>query len=160
MDSERFNVGLVWSGRPTHRQNYWRSLAFRDLLPLASIAHVKFYSMQKGLASDAFEEVASLLDIEDLSQELHDFDDTAAVISNLDLVISVDTAVAHLAGALGRPTWTLLHWPSDWRWLADRDDSPWYPTMRLFRRGPDEEWQAVTKRVASALSELVTRSMA
>jgi tetratricopeptide (TPR) repeat protein len=158
MDQKRLNVGLVWSGWPAHRQNYWRSIPARDLAALAEAGPVTFYALQKDASAAGIEEIAPLLDIRDISADLHDFDDTAAVISNLDLVISVDTAVAHLAGALGRPTWTLLHCPPDWRWLTDRDDSPWYPTMRLFRREPAEEWPAVLKRVVSALTLLVAQS--
>ncbi len=158
MNPARFNIGLVWAGRPTYMENYWRSLTVRALSPLAGTGPVTFYALQKDAVAAEVETISSLLDIRDLSADLHDFDDTAAVISNLDLVISVDTAVAHLAGALGRPTWTLLHFPSDWRWLTDREDSPWYPTMRLFRRAPDEEWVAVIKRVASELAVLVSRS--
>lgn len=151
MAGGRLNVGLAWSGRPTHRDNYWRSLAIRDLAPLAGVPAVKFHSLQKGVPAADFKEVAALLDIEDTAAELNDFDATAALIDSLDLVISVDTSVAHLAGALGRPAWTMLHWPADWRWLTAREDSPWYPTMRLFRRAPEEAWPAVIARVAAAL---------
>ena len=152
IDTKQINVGLVWSGRTTHSENYWRSLTMQDLVPLEATAPVKFYSLQKGTDQDEFQAIASTLNIVDLSAELHDFGDTAAVISNLDLVITVDTAVAHLAGALGRPTWILLHFPADWRWLTEREDSPWYPTMRLFRREVDENWETVMRRVSSALS--------
>ena len=87
----------------------------------------------------------------DLTQEIKDFADTAALIENLDLVISVDTAVAHLAGALGRPVWTLLPFSPDWRWLADRDDSPWYPTMRLFRQPLPGDWRSVISKIKANL---------
>ncbi len=154
MDTQQFKVGLVWAGHVTNSDNYWRSLSVRDLAPLAGVDRVTFYSLRVGGAVSEFAELAELLDITDLSAELHDFDETAAVVANLDLVISVDTAVAHLAGALGRPTWTLLHFPSEWRWLTDREDSPWYPTMRLFRCAPGEGWSAVMRRVASQLREM------
>lgn len=157
MDPQLFNVGLVWTGRPEHRENYWRSLTPRDLAPLSEAGPVKFHSLQKDATGVGIEAIASVLDIADLSEDLHDFDDTAAVIRSLDLVISVDTSVAHLAGALGRPTWTLLHCPADWRWLVDREDCLWYPTMRLFRQAPGEKWSAVTERLASELTLVATR---
>ena len=91
----------------------------------------------------------------DPTAELADFADDAALMSELDLVISIDTATAHLAGALGKPVWTLIHFPADWRWLLGRDDSPWYPTMRLFRRSQTEAWNDVAVRVGQALRHFV-----
>jgi ADP-heptose:LPS heptosyltransferase len=88
-------------------------------------------------------------------QEFEDFSDTAAVIENLDLVISIDTSVAHLAGAMGKPVWALLPYACDWRWLLNREDSPWYPSMRLFRQTKNGDWNSVLQGVASALEELV-----
>jgi ADP-heptose:LPS heptosyltransferase len=95
------------------------------------------------------------LRLADYTDELEDFADTAALIMNLDLVISVDTSVAHLAGALGRPVWTLLHADPDWRWLLQREDSPWYPTMRLFRQPVLGDWDPVIRRVAAELEAVV-----
>ena len=91
----------------------------------------------------------------DLAAELGDFADDAALMSNLDLIISINTATAHLAGALGRRVWTLTQFPPDWRWLLGRDDSPWYPTMRLFRRGRHEDWAQVILRLGDAIRQLV-----
>lgn len=151
IDSSQLNVGLVWAGRSTHPENYWRSMSPQDLFPLADSGAINFYSLQKDLIFNEYKLVSSKLNIKDLSRDVHDFDDTAAIISNLDLIITVDTAVAHLAGALGRPVWTLVHFPPDWRWMMDREDSPWYPTMRLFRRGKEEAWVTVIQRVSEAL---------
>jgi ADP-heptose:LPS heptosyltransferase len=93
--------------------------------------------------------------IVNLDDRLNDFADTAAVMAQLDLIISVDTAVVHLAGALGREVWTLLPFTSDWRWLADRDDSPWYPSMRLFRQDKPDDWDGIFRKVTAALSEKI-----
>jgi ADP-heptose:LPS heptosyltransferase len=92
----------------------------------------------------------------DWTAELHDFADTAALIDNLDLIITIDSAVAHLAGAMAKPVWVLLPWRSDWRWLSDRDDSPWYPTMRLFRQPKPGDWDAPMQQVAKALRSRAT----
>jgi hypothetical protein len=127
-------------------------MRLRDLLPLLDI-EATFVSLQKEVrAGDA----ASLesCDMLRFSGEIGDFSDTAALISQLDLVISVDTSVAHLAGALGKPVWILLTHAPDWRWLLDRDDSPWYPSARLFRQRETREWGSVTMRVREALLEL------
>jgi ADP-heptose:LPS heptosyltransferase len=94
------------------------------------------------------------MDISDYTGELNDFADTAAFVANLDLVIAVDTSVAHLAGAMGKPTWALIPFAPDWRWLIGREDSPWYPTMRLFRQKSIGDWESAIERVAAALSEL------
>ena len=96
--------------------------------------------------------------IDDLAPQLNDFADTAAAIEQLDLVIAVDTAVAHLAGTLGKPVWVLSYFPSEWRWLLAREDSPWYPTMRLFRQSSnDQDWSPVVERLAQALSHVAAR---
>ena len=95
------------------------------------------------------------MQIIDYTEEIADFSDTAALIQNLDLIISVDTAVAHLAGALGKPVWTLLPFVPDWRWMLEREDSPWYPTMRLFRQPSPGDWESVIVRIKEALKELV-----
>lgn len=143
-------VGLVWSGG-VHTKNPRRNMTlvqFRDLL---GVAGVKFFSLQKG------EETAQLAGVDpeliiDLAPHLGDFADTAAAIQALDLVISVDTAVAHVAGALARPVWTLLPFAPDWRWLLNRYDSPWYPTMRLFRQPAPGDWSSIVARVATELA--------
>lgn len=150
-------VGLVWAGNPGHRSDRDRSLAPLQLAPLARLpdnAKVTFYNLQKGTVS-AHAAGMPPLPLIDLQQQNRNLADAAALIANLDLVITVDTAVAHLAGALGRPVWVLLQFGSDWRWLRDREDSPWYPTMRLFRQETLGNWQPVIERVTRELAALV-----
>jgi Flp pilus assembly protein TadD len=153
IQNDDFKVGLVWAGSPTHRRDLERSLNLEQLAPLTQLQGVTFYSLQMGPAAQQIANAPAGMKIIDLGKEIIDFADTAAIIANLDLVISVDTAVAHLAGALGKPVWVLLYYPAEWRWLLDRDDSPWYPTMRLFRQGSDRDWSMVIQRLISALKE-------
>jgi Flp pilus assembly protein TadD len=144
-------VGLVWAGNPKKRTDRERSLNLSMLGPILALPDIVFFSLQKG--PRAAEAAAGPLAgrIIDLGPHLNDFADTAAAVSCLDLVISVDTAVAHLAGALARPVWTLLPFAPDWRWLLHRDDSPWYPSMRLLRQSCRGDWASV---VAYAANEL------
>jgi tetratricopeptide (TPR) repeat protein len=144
-------IGLVWASQSKHRTAAEKSLPLAALAPLAAIAGLRFYSLQKGEAAAQAERPPAGMRIENLSDELRDFSDTAAAVANLDLVISVDTAVAHLAGAMGRPAWTLLKFAPDWRWLLAREDSPWYPTMRLFRQQKPADWYPVIGAVTAAL---------
>jgi tetratricopeptide (TPR) repeat protein len=148
-------VGLVWAGDANHLRDRYRSIALAALGPLADVAGVRFYSLQKGAAASQMSAPPAGMPIDDLGAELEDFADTAAVLDQLDLVISVDTSVAHLAGALGKRVWMLIPTPADWRWLTDRDDTPWYPTMRLFRQRRQGDWQDVVQRVSKALRELL-----
>jgi Tetratricopeptide repeat/Glycosyltransferase family 9 (heptosyltransferase) len=145
-------VGLVWAGRPTHGDDRKRSLTLQQLRPLLDQTVVDWYSLQLGPASEQRHQAG--LSICDLSEDLHDFADTAAAIANLDLVISVDTSVAHLAAAMGKPTWIMLPNVADWRWLRDRCDTPWYPSVRLFRQPKIGDWSAVIEEVRRALIEL------
>jgi hypothetical protein len=145
-------IGLVWSGRPTHKNDRNRSVKLRALLPLLDIDAV-FVSLQHDLRADDAATLKDQKNIIHFGDELRDFSDTAALISNLDLVISVDTSVAHLAGALSKPVWVLLPFIPDWRWLLDRDDSPWYPTARLFRQGNNRVWDDAIVRVRDALRD-------
>jgi hypothetical protein len=144
---ERRRVGLVWAGNPLHRNDLSRSLQPSDFSPLAGIDHVAFVSLQFG--SD---EMPPGLGGYPLGRSLRDFSDTAALVSQLDLVISADTSTAHLAGALGVPVWTLVPHAPDWRWLLDRTDSPWYPTMRLYRQSRRGDWASV---IAQARADLI-----
>lgn len=154
--SSGLKVGLVWAGSPSHQSNRYRSLLLEQLLPLANIPGVTFYSLQKGTAAAQAAHPPAGMKLIDLSGDITDFADTAAIISNLDLVISVDTSVAHLAGALGQPVWLMLYFPAEWRWLLERNDSPWYPNMRLFRQDSTREWDPVLQQMASALRTLVS----
>ncbi len=138
-------VGLVWAGNPKHTRDRLRSIALKQLGRLTRMQGATFYSLQKGPASSDL--ASSPLPIIDLSKHLEDFAVTAAIIAKLDLVICVDTAVAHLAGAMGKPVWLLVAHVGDWRWLRDRTDSPWYPTMRLFRQQATGRWDDVLEQV-------------
>jgi lipoprotein NlpI len=144
-------VGLAWAGSPVHRNDHNRSIALRELLAELPGA-LRYVSLQKGVpASDRHAlDGQQMLDWTD---DLHDFSDTAALVHALDLVISVDTSTVHLAGSLGRPCWVMLPFHPDWRWLLDRDDSPWYPTLRLFRQERRGDWAGVVARVAEALRQ-------
>ena len=149
-----FRVGLVWRGNPRFHNDEARSLPnLATLAPVLSHPEVRFVSLQTGPAATE----ATVPGIaRALGGQLGDFAATAAVVANLDLVISVDTAVAHLAGAMGRPCWVLLPgYLPDWRWLIDREDSPWYPSLRLFRQPRDGSWATVVEEVAAALEALV-----
>jgi len=145
-------VGLAWAGNPAHKNDRNRSLALEKLAPLAGAPDTVFFSLQKGPQSEEALNPPAGLKLIDLQNDLPDFHHTAAAIMNLDLVISVDSAVAHLAGALGRPVWTLLPFAPDWRWMLDRTDSPWYPTMRLFRQKQRGDWDSVVREVCRELS--------
>jgi tetratricopeptide (TPR) repeat protein len=144
-------VGLVWAGSKTHRNDRNRSIAASQLAALAAIPGVCFVSLQKDATPEQIAELNLGPKLIDHTADLHDFADTAGLIANLDLVISVDTSVAHLAGGMGKPVWLLLPFDPDWRWLLDREDSPWYPTMRLFRQREAENWSDVIARIADAL---------
>lgn len=146
----RFRIGIVWSGNPTFRWNRRRSCSLNDFAPLAQCLGVTLFSLQKGDAASALDESTSGW-IVGLHDYILDFADTAAVLKQLDLVITIDTSVAHLAGALGRPVWVLLAFAPDWRWLLGRDDSPWYPTMRLFRQTSRGDWSGVFAQVITEL---------
>ena len=149
-------VGLVWKGNPQFENDADRSLPSLDVLAsLGQVSEVRFISLQKGAGEDEALQPPGGLPLTHIGAQLADFADTAAVVANLDLVISVDTAVAHLAGALGKPCWVLLpDYKADWRWMADRTDSPWYPgTMRLFRQPKMGDWNSVVAGVVAALGE-------
>ena len=145
-----FKVGIVWAGNPEHKNDRNRSCTPDHFLPLAGIQGVRLYSLQKEIAA---EEMASkrVSFAHSLGEHLDDFANTAAVLQNLDLLITVDTSVAHLAGAMGKPVWLLLPFAPDWRWLLNREDTPWYPTMRLFRQERPGSWDSVIKCVAKEM---------
>jgi len=131
-----------------------RSLALDTLAPLGEISGVQFISLQKGPPAAQAARPPLGMELHDLSEDQRDFADTAAIVENLDLVISVDTSVAHLAGALGKPVWLLNHFDTDWRWLQHREDSPWYPTLRQFRQPVPGDWGSVLSRAQDALRRL------
>jgi tetratricopeptide (TPR) repeat protein len=145
LPGNRPSAGIVWAGNPQRQDDRLRSCPPDALAPILAVDGIDFFGLQKGPSGDA------VPGITDLGPLLEDFGDTAAVIQRLDLVITVDTAVAHLAGALGKPVWVMLGHAADWRYLLDRDDSPWYPTMRLFRQVETGAWQPLTERIAQAL---------
>ena len=150
-DDTMFNVGIVWGGNPGHKNNHNRSCSLEEFLPLLDVPGVRFFSLQKGKPVSQLDSLPAGVHVENLEPLLTDFSMTAAVVSHLDLVIAIDTSVAHLAGAMGRPVWTVLPFTADWRWLLDRTDSPWYPTMRLFRQSVHGDWSGVMSKVAAAL---------
>ncbi len=155
LPQDGIRVGLVWKGSSRFENDADRSLPSLDVLsPLVALADVRFVSLQKGAGEDEALRPPEGLSLTHVGSQLTDFSDTAAVVSNLDLVISVDTAVAHLAGALGKPCWVLLpDYKTDWRWLTHRTDSPWYPGMRLFRQPAMGDWGSVVAEVAAALAQ-------
>jgi Flp pilus assembly protein TadD len=144
-------IGLAWSGRPRQGQFRNRALPLRLLAPMLEMPGVRFVAIQKELREGDAEILRSLAQAENIGARLTDFSDTAAAISLLDLVITVDTSVAHLAGALGKPVWIMLQFAADWRWLLGREDNPWYPTARLFRQPAIGDWESVAAQVRSAL---------
>jgi len=145
-------IGLAWAGSATHKKDRTRSVELSQLAPLAAIPGNTFFSLQTGEAGKQVPPAEMAL--HDFTAELNDFADTAALLDCLDLVITVDTAVAHLAGAMGKPVWVLVSYAPDWRWLLHREDSPWYPTMRLFRQTSIGDWANVIQRVADSLAEI------
>ena len=149
----KLRIGIAWAGDPSHRKNHLRSLVLSDFLPLLQRKDIGFYKLQKDTYEEQKLTLNGELPIIDYSYLITDFSDTAAFIENLDLIISVDTSVAHLAGALGKTVWTLLPYVPDWRWMLDREDSPWYPTMRLFRQPSPGDWGSVIKRVAEEIKK-------
>lgn len=144
-------VALVWAGSPTHTNNQNRSLSLSDLRPLLSVPDITLFSVQMGPPSKEIEELGLSGRIVDLAPHITDFGDTAAILSQMDLLITVDTSVAHLAGSLGVAVWMLTPYAPDWRWMLKRDDSPWYPTIRLFRQPRPRTWEKVIQRIVTEL---------
>ncbi len=146
-------VGIAWSGNPAHVNDPNRSIPLEQMATLLSPA-LDFFSLQKDVREADLKALRALHEIQDFSAGLESFSDTAALIQQMDLVISVDTSVAHLAGALGKRVWILLPSVPDWRWMLDREDSPWYPSARLFRQGRPGDWAGVLRNVQDALKSL------
>jgi Flp pilus assembly protein TadD len=156
-----FRVGIAWQGNPSRREDRGRSISLAHFLPLASVPGVRLISLQK---DDGADQLTAGMTVETLGLDFDSgpegFIDTAAVMVNLDLVITSDTAIPHLAGALGRPVWVALRTVPDWRFMLERTDSPWYPTMRLFRQIARDEWGPVFGSIKDALAELVAERRA
>ena len=159
-----FKVGIAWQGSQKYRWDHKRSPPLAQFEPLARVPGVQLYSLQKGHGSEQLGQVAHRFAVVDLGSRLDEqagpFMDTAAVMKNLDLVISSDTSIPHLAGALGVPVWVATPRVPDWRWLREREDSPWYPTMRLFRQSKHGDWESVFRRMADELERLVAPAAA
>jgi tetratricopeptide (TPR) repeat protein len=151
-----FKVGIVWAGSARHTNDPNRSCALEHFAALGRIDGVRLYGLQKGQGAAQVDDVAGQMEIVNLGEQFEDFTDTAAVVENLDLVVSVDTAVLHLAGAMGKEVWALLPFDTDWRWMLDRKDSPWYPTMRLFRQKKPGDWDNVFSRVANEMKKCMS----
>jgi Tfp pilus assembly protein PilF len=144
-------IGLAWSGRPTHPNDRRRSLRLARLAPLAGAGAARFISLQKPMPTVDIAVLPQFPGLVDIAPDLADFEDTAALISCLDLVITVDTAIGHLAGALAKPVWIMLAKAADWRWMLNRCDSPWYRSARLFRQRASGAWDALIAEIAEAL---------
>ncbi len=151
-------VGIAWQGRLDYRLDRLRSIPLRSFAPLAAVPNVRLFSLQKGPGSEQVAALEGAFELIDLASRLDNepaaFLDTAAVMKSLDLVVSSDTAIAHLAGALAVPVWLALPMAPDWRWMLDRQDSPWYPTMRLFRQTRFRQWSDVFERMAAEIEKM------
>jgi hypothetical protein len=143
-------VGVVWTGDPANLGNRERSVTLEQLSALARVPGVSFFSLQKGGESARPGRIPEGMHFVDLTEGIRDFSDTAALLAQLDLLISIDTSVAHLAGAMDRPTWVLLPFSADWRYHVGRSDNPWYPRMRLFRQQAEGDWSVPLRELAQA----------
>lgn len=155
VDSEYLKVGLIWAGCKFHGNDRNRSCRLRNFHPLSKIEGVKLYGLQEGFAAWQADELPSDMEVISLGEEFEDFADTAGAIENMDLVISVDTSVLHLAGAMGKPVWAIIPFEPEWRWMLERQDTPWYPTMKLFRQKERQNWDELFSRVSQQLQILV-----
>jgi ADP-heptose:LPS heptosyltransferase len=152
-------VGLNWAGNPSYDGDAERSILLPRLLPLLADKQAKFFGLQNGLRDGEADILHAHPEINHVGDQIAPFEDTAAVVALMDVVVSSDTAMVHLAGALGRPVWILLPFLPDWRWLLDRADSPWYPTARLFRQPHAGDWDSVISDVSRELSRGVASTV-
>jgi ADP-heptose:LPS heptosyltransferase len=160
LSGQRPRVGIAWSGSEHHKHDRARSIAFALMRELLNEPGIDFFSLQRDVRRDDADLLAASPNIIHLGHRFDDFADTAAAVEQIDLVISVDTAVAHLAGAMGKPAWVLLpYWP-DFRWLQEREDSPWYPTIRLFRQSRIADWRTSIGRMRTELRHWTPSSRA
>jgi hypothetical protein len=155
VSTAEFKLGVAWQGNPDHSKDRERSFRLEHLEPLAHVPGVRLFSLQKGFGSEQIDEIDDRFSVTPMGNRLDDLIDTAAVLNNLDLLVCPDTSVAHLGGALGIPVWLALPFACDWRWLRERADCSWYPTMRLFRQRRWGDWSDVFARIAV---ELATRA--
>jgi ADP-heptose:LPS heptosyltransferase len=154
LGEQPLRVGLAWAGNPRYKADQQRSMHLKTLLPLLQMPGITWVSLQKGPAAEQLKELPGNIFVWDGSSQDRDLAETAALATTLDLIISTDTSVAHLAGALGMPVWILLPHLSDWRWMQQIETTPWYPTARLIRQSKPGDWQGVLKRVIGELAEL------
>jgi hypothetical protein len=155
LGAQKLKVGIAWAGNPDFGGDRDRSILLKNILPVTRIDGIEFFSLQKDLREGDDEVLNANPGIVRVDDEINDFRDTAAIVMGLDLLISSDTSVVNLAGALGRPVWVLLPFMADWRWLLDRNDTPWYPTARLFRQVNAGDWTTVLDNVCAALKQFV-----
>jgi hypothetical protein len=151
--SARLRVGVVWAGSPTNAVEHERAPGYEPVARLWELGAIEFFILQKGAGRQALEGVSLPGNVTDLGDELNDFSDTAAVLSLLDVLVTTDTSVAHVAGALGCPMWMMLHASADWRWREEGGESVWYPAARLFRQTDAGAWAPVIAAIATALGE-------
>jgi hypothetical protein len=153
--TNKFKVGLVWEGGPFQPENFLRSASLAAYAPLAEVPNVTFFFMQKGGAEVQVKNPPAGMDFMDLGPFIKDFSDTAAMLENLDLLISIDTSVIHFAGALGKPVWMFMAYSPGHMWMYNREDTPWYPTIRIFRQPAFKDWATPVARVKAELDKLV-----
>jgi tetratricopeptide (TPR) repeat protein len=145
-------IGVIWAGRPTHNNDRNRSVQLADFAPITQVPGIALLALQKGPRTDQAGAYYGRAPLINIGAEIADYDDTMAILENLDLLVTVDTSAAHLAGAMGRPVWIMLPHAPDWRWLLDRADTPWYPSARLFRQQSARTWDAVMRTIATELA--------
>lgn len=144
-------IGVIWAGRPTHNNDRNRSMPLAEFRALGNVQGAALLALQKGPKTGQAGGWFGRAPLINLGAEIEDYEDTMAILANLELLLTVDTSVAHLAGAMGRPVWIMLPRAPDWRWLLEREDSPWYPTVRLFRQTATRRWNDVLERVVASL---------
>jgi hypothetical protein len=150
-NSDSLRVGIAWSGNPRHKGDANRSMPLEALLPLAGVPGLTLISLQKGAGIEQLASLEERLPVEDAASAHAGMHETAALVATLDLVLSVDTSIAHLAGAMAKPVWIMLPWVADWRWMEQRADSPWYASARLFRQSSAGDWASVVSQIIAAL---------
>ena len=153
--TDAFKIGIVWAGNPTHANDHNRSCTLKNFTRLAKIENVTLFSLQKDSAIEQLNNWPEDLELIDFGQKFEDFTDTAAAIENMDMTISVDTAVIHLAGAMGKTAWLLIPYEPDWRWMLNRQDCSWYPTIKLFRQKEYGNWEELFHRVADIVENSI-----